>query len=74
MIENIYWSSCKVPVILCPVLMELEFSPHITKNTQVSNFMKLCPVEAESFHMDRWSDMMKLAVTLCNFANVPKNG
>jgi hypothetical protein len=54
--------------------MKLEFSPHITKNTQISNFMKLCPVGAKWFNADGWPDMMKLTVALCNFANVSKNG
>jgi len=26
MIKNVYRSSCKVPVISCPILMKLEFS------------------------------------------------
>ena len=53
--------------------MKPEVSPNITKNTQISNFMKLCPLGAKLFHADRWPDMMKLTVTLCNFANAPKN-
>ena len=35
--------------------MKLEFSPHITKNTQILNFMKLCPVGAE-FQADKLMD------------------
>jgi hypothetical protein len=38
--------------------------------------MKICPMGAEFSHadgwMDRWTDMMKLIVTLCSFENVPK--
>jgi len=33
--------------------------------------MKICPVETRVFHADRQTDMMKLTVTFCNFANVP---
>jgi hypothetical protein len=35
--------------------------------------MKICPVGAESFHEDRRTDMTKLIVAFCQFANVPKN-
>ena len=49
-----------------------EFS----KNTQISNFMKIRPVGAELCHEDRQSegrtDMTKLIVALHNFANAPK--
>jgi hypothetical protein len=34
--------------------------------------MKICPVAAELFHADRWSDMTKLMVAFRNFANMPK--
>jgi len=43
------------------------------KNCQISNFTKICPVEAELFHVDRWTDITQLLVTFHNFANVPKN-
>jgi len=29
----------------------------------MSNFMKICPVGAELFHVDRQIDMMKLTIT-----------
>jgi len=35
--------------------------------------MKICPVEAELFHLDRQTDMMKLIFAFQNFAKVPKN-
>jgi hypothetical protein len=34
--------------------------------------MKIRPLEAESFHKDRWTDMTKLIVIFRNFANEPK--
>jgi hypothetical protein len=38
----------------CSVLMTLEFSRQIfLKNPQISNFMKIRPVEAGLFHADR---------------------
>jgi len=39
----------------------------------MSNFMKICPLEAELFHTDGQTDMAKLMVTFRNFANAPKN-
>jgi len=34
--------------------------------------MKIRPVGAELFHVDRWTEMTKLIVSFRNFANVPK--
>jgi hypothetical protein len=48
--------------------MVLEFS----KNTEISNLMKICPVWAEVFHADGQTDMAKLIVAFRNFANAPK--
>jgi hypothetical protein len=52
------------------------------RETQISSFMKIRPVAAESFHVDgqtdrqtdRQTDMMKLTVVFRNFVDVPKNG
>jgi len=41
------------------------------KNPQISNFMKMQPVEAKLFHADRRTDMRKLIVASHNAANVP---
>jgi hypothetical protein len=38
-----------------------------------SNFMKIHPVGAYLFHADRQTDMTKLIVPVCNFANAPKS-
>jgi hypothetical protein len=43
------------------------------KIIQLSNFMKIHPVEADLFQADRRRDMTKLTVTFHNFSNVPKN-
>ena len=43
---RLYWSSYKVLVVL------VRFS----KNTQMSNFMKICRVGAEIFHADGQTD------------------
>jgi hypothetical protein len=55
-------------------LKKLEFSRHIFKNTQISNFMKICPVGAELLHADGRTDMTKLIAASRNFANAPVNG
>jgi hypothetical protein len=36
--------------------------------------MKICPVGAESFHVDGQTDMKKLIDGFCNSTNKPKNG
>jgi hypothetical protein len=42
------------------------------KNTQISNFMNIHPVGAKLFHVDRWTDMMKLIAAFHNFVKRPK--
>jgi hypothetical protein len=44
----------------------------ISKNTQIQNLMKICPVDAELFHADGQTDMKKLTFALCNITNAPK--
>jgi hypothetical protein len=39
----------------------------------MSNFVIMCPVGAELFHVDRSTDMMKLIATFHNYANTSKN-
>jgi hypothetical protein len=64
------------------ILMKSEFSGKFffPKNTQISNFMKICPVGAELFpcgqiegRAERRTDMTKLRVAFRNLANAPKN-
>jgi len=45
----------KVP-LLCPILMKLEFLERFSKNSQISNFMKIRPVGEEFFHTDGRTD------------------
>ena len=40
----------------------LNFLGRFSKNTEISNFMKIGPVEAELFPADRPTDMTKLTV------------
>jgi len=42
--------------VACQILIELEFSQQIFKNTQISNFMKIHPVGAKLFHADKQMD------------------
>ena len=55
MIENLHWLSCKVLVILSD-FNENCFLDRFSKNTQISNFMKIRPMGAELFHADRLTD------------------
>jgi len=71
-IQNVYWSSCKLPVIL--VRFWCYLSSLFLNNTQISNFMKIRRVWAELFYADRRTDMTLIIVSSRNSANVPKNG
>jgi hypothetical protein len=73
MIKNVYWSPCKVPVILVRFYRDLNFLTDVRKNTQISNFTKIRPVGVEFFHADGQTDMTKLTVALRNFAKALKN-
>ena len=52
MVTCVYWSSCKVPVILVRFGLNLNFLDS-SKNTQIQNFMKIRVVGVQLFHTDR---------------------
>jgi hypothetical protein len=70
-ITHVHRSSCKVPVILVGHQWNLSFLNTFSKNTQISNLMKNCPVGAE-FHAGRRTDVTELIVAFRKFANAPK--
>ena len=53
--------------------MELELFRQISKNIQILNIMKVCPVGAELFRADGRTDMTKLIVAFRNFAKSALN-
>jgi len=51
----------------------LNFLDRLSKDAQISNFMKIRRVGDELFHAARRTDMTKLIVAVRNVANAPKN-
>jgi hypothetical protein len=67
MIINVYWPSCKVPVILVIFLMKLEFSQHIFKKYSIVKFNENSSSGsqvAQCRWMDRQTDMNPLYAVL----------
>ena len=71
MIEYVNWSSRKIYCILVRLTWNLNFPDRFSKNSQISNLMKIRHVGAELFHADRRTDgrtdMTKLIVVFRNF-------
>ena len=84
--RNVHRSPCKGPVVLVTFERKLNFLHRFSKNLQISNFMKICPVGGQLFHADRRRDrhgllgtqahrkegMKKLIVIFRKYTKVPK--
>ena len=77
--KYIYWSSCKLPIVLVRFKRKLNFLDRFSKNTQILNFMKIplvwslvVPCGQKDGRTDR-TGRKKLRVGFQNFAKAPKN-
>jgi hypothetical protein len=52
-IINVQRSSCKVTVVLVGFQWKFNFLDIISKNHQIPNFMKICPLGSQLFHANR---------------------
>ena len=67
---NVHVSSVKYQLFLSDFNQTLVFRL-FSKNNQITNFTKICPVGVELFHAGKLTNMMKLTVTFQNFENMP---
>jgi hypothetical protein len=72
-IIDVQKTSSKETVIILRLQWKSNFLYRFSTNAQISNFIKIRPVEAELFHADGQADMKKLIVAFRNIANSPKN-
>ena len=74
MTVNVYWSSCKIHVVILRFLWKLNFLRIFSeKNTQMCNFIKFRPLAAELFHEDGRIDGQTDIVAFRNFSNAVKS-
>jgi len=69
------FSDMKATILL--ILIKLEFSRQFSKNTEITNFMKIRPEVPELLHEDGriegQTDLTTRIFAFRNFMNVPKN-
>ena len=58
--KNIYWFSCKVPIILLWFQRKLNYLDRFSGNNEISNLIENHPVGADLFHADRRTEMTTL--------------
>jgi hypothetical protein len=67
-IKNVHWSLCEVLVILVRFQLNFYFLGRFSKNTQISNFMKILPVGTKLLRAyrrtDGQTDKTKLTVAI----------
>jgi hypothetical protein len=71
MIENVYWSSCKVHFIIAQFQWHFYILNKFLKKTQEPSVLITHPIGTALFHAEGRTDMMKLTVALRNFAKAP---
>ena len=68
LIVNVHRFSCKVPVTVVRFYCNSNVLGRFSKNTQISNFIKIRATGAALFHENGSPDMTKLTVTFSDFA------
>jgi len=61
---NLYWSSCKVPIILVECKLNWNFLDGYLKHRLIRNFMKTLPVGTELFYVDGKSETHRDRLTV----------
>ena len=70
--STLYWSSCTVSFVLVRFQWTWIFLEKFSKNPQISNCMKILPVEAELYHeFKTFRNIPKPAFWFCSPLNAP---
>jgi hypothetical protein len=73
-IKNVYWSSCKVPVVIVRFERNLKFINRFSKNTEMSNFLKISPSGTELLFAEGQTDRHDVVNSrILQFANAPQH-